>query len=152
MDAVFCPSPSRPCFFDRLSADGKREYLDLLHYISTERCSLSRTLDLIHCFCVRNTESDWKRSVVCGVCWLPSGQIASNYKQMSHFIGSSKSAFFGGLRAMGYSPTSHATRACRLCTRAREAGGPAAMVISKAAAARQADDWTHTVMGRTSHM
>jgi hypothetical protein len=62
----------------------------------------SELLGSIRSFCIRNREDDWKRCLVCGVCWLPSG-LAINNRQLSLLINKCKSSINGSLQKMGYS-------------------------------------------------
>jgi hypothetical protein len=63
--------------------------------------SLQDALDTIQEFCVRHTADDWKRSLVCGVCWI--GQdIAINTRQLRLLVDKCKSSINGALSQMGY--------------------------------------------------
>jgi hypothetical protein len=64
-------------------------------------------LELIREFCIRKSPSDWKRCHVCGVFFLPSGRIAFHFCDLRNLVGMSRSAWFGGLRRVGYSTPPH---------------------------------------------
>lgn len=61
----------------------------------------------IRCFCLRNDENDWKRCLVCGVCWLKEG-IATNTRTLKILLNKCKSSINGSLLKMGY--ITHHTR------------------------------------------
>jgi hypothetical protein len=97
-------------FYDLLSPDDKLKYGELRAILSSKlrRNRRGKRLDefaeilaSIHSFCVRQDGSDWQRSLVCGVCWLPNG-IAINNRQLSILIGKCKSSINGSLQKMGY--------------------------------------------------
>jgi hypothetical protein len=99
-----------PMFFSLLDADDQRRYLDMRsvlrnsekRYKRNKRIeSLQDALDMIQEFCVRHLPDDWKRSLVCGVCWLGS-DIAVNTRQLQLLINKCKSSINGALSKMGY--------------------------------------------------
>jgi len=53
-------------------------------------------------FALRGDSNDWKRCLVCGVCWLESG-IAINIKQLQCLIRKCKSSINTTMRKLGYS-------------------------------------------------
>jgi hypothetical protein len=104
-------SDFRPKFYDLLSTGDQDQYNELRSSLSSQMCrnrrgkrleSFSEILGSIRSFCIRNKEDDWKRCLVCGVCWLPSG-IAINNRQLSILIDKCKSSINGSLQKMGYS-------------------------------------------------
>lgn len=100
----------RPKFFDMLDSSDQERYNELRATLSSQMCrnrrgkrieTFAEMLSAIRRFCVRNDENDWKRCLVCGVCWLPSG-IAINNRQLSILIDKCKSSINGSLQKMGY--------------------------------------------------
>lgn len=104
-------SQAMPMFFDLLDDDDKEKYNELRKVISNSDKrykknkrieSLQEALDLIQKFCIRNDLDNWKRFLVCGVCWM--GQdIAINTRQLRLLIDKCKSSINGALSKMGYS-------------------------------------------------
>jgi hypothetical protein len=101
----------RPKYYDLLSPPDQMQYDDLRASLSSQMCrnrrgkrleGFSDMLSSIRTFCIRHTEDDWKRCLVCGVCWLPNG-IAINNRQLSILIDKCKSSINGSLQKMGYS-------------------------------------------------
>jgi hypothetical protein len=104
-------SDFRPKFYDLLSTVDQDQYNELRSSLSSQMCrnrrgkrleGFSEILGSIRSFCIRNKDDDWKRCLVCGVCWLPSG-IAVNNRQLSVLIDKCKSSINGSLQKMGYS-------------------------------------------------
>ena len=103
-------SKNTPTFFNLLDTDDQARYFELQHIISNSDKrykrnkrieSLQEALDMIHNFCIRNNADDWKRCLVCGVCWM--GQdIAINTRQLRLLIDKCKSSINGALSKMGY--------------------------------------------------
>lgn len=100
-----------PTFFDLLNDSDKEQYLELRNIISNSDKrykknkrieSLQESLDMIQKFCMKNDSDDWKRFLVCGVCWM--GQdIAINTRQLRLLVDKCKSSINGALSKMGYS-------------------------------------------------
>ena len=63
--------------------------------------TFSEALDKIKKFAVREDSDDWKRCLVCGICWLPEG-IAINTHQLRILIFKCKSSINGSLQKMGF--------------------------------------------------
>jgi hypothetical protein len=59
-------------------------------------------LDEIKQFCIHEDDRDSTRSMVCGVCWLPNGRIATNIQQLQVLLNKSKSAINGALAKLPY--------------------------------------------------
>jgi hypothetical protein len=57
---------------------------------------------LINSFCIRNTADDWRRCLVCGVCWLGPDEIAVNARRLQNLLARSKSSINGVLALMHY--------------------------------------------------
>jgi hypothetical protein len=100
-----------PNFFDILSDADKFGYNCLRNSISTVSGSrnmrnkrvqnFAETLDLIRRFCHKGDSDDWKRCIVCGVCWLFEG-IAINTRQLKILISKCKSSINGSFHKMGF--------------------------------------------------
>ena len=99
-----------PKHFEILSENDKNQYNTLRATLSSHLCrnrrgkrleTFSDMLNAIKVFCIRNDEDDWKRCLVCGVCWLPMG-LAINTRQLSMLIDKCKSSINGSLQKMGY--------------------------------------------------
>ena len=64
-------------------------------------------LDAIRRYAEQGNENDWKRSLVCGVCWMDQ-TIAINTRQLRLLISKCKSSINGSLQKLGFSTnTSH---------------------------------------------
>lgn len=64
--------------------------------------SFEDNLRKIRLFVERGDENDWKRYLVCGICWLDNG-IAINTRQLKLLLSKCKSSINGSLLKMGYS-------------------------------------------------
>lgn len=102
---------TQPKFYELLSKNDKILYNNMRSGLSSHACrnrrgkrleTFSEMLNAIKTYCVRNDEDDWKRCLVCGVCWLPNG-IAINTRHLSLLIDKCKSSINGSLQKMGYS-------------------------------------------------
>ena len=100
-----------PQFFDLLSEQDQSEYFKLRSTLSGPGTRNRRGkrlenfadgLDSIQKYAIRGDGNDWKRCLVCGVCWLNSG-IAINTRQLRLLIDKCKSSINGSLHRMGYS-------------------------------------------------
>lgn len=77
--------------------------------------TFSDALDKIKKFAIRNDSDDWKRCLVCGICWLPEG-IAINTHQLKILIFKCKSSINGSLQKMGYNVNLGRTEAANAMT------------------------------------
>lgn len=102
-----------PKYFNLLSAEDQKQYLELQSYLSSKECrnnrgrrltKFSEILNSIHQFCIKNDENDVLRCMVCGVCWLPPKGIAINIRQLHVLLDKCKSSINGSLQRMGYNP------------------------------------------------
>jgi hypothetical protein len=100
-----------PKYYDLLSIGDQEQYNALRATLSSQLCrnrrgqrleNFSEMLASIQAFCIRHDEDDWKRCVVCGVCWLAAG-IAVNNRQLSILLDKCKSSINGSLQKIGYS-------------------------------------------------
>jgi hypothetical protein len=108
------PAPGkdyRPKYFELLSPHDQEQYGELRSALSSQLCrnrrgkrveNFAEMMTSIRVFCIRHDEDDWKRCLVCGVYWLPSG-IAINNRQLSILLDKCKSSINGSLQKMGYS-------------------------------------------------
>ena len=99
-----------PPFFDILIQEDQQRYIELRASLSSEKRryqrfrrtdSFDEILSEIKHFCIRNDDDDWKRCLVCGVCW-PTGCIGINVRQLALLIDKSKSNINGVFAKMGY--------------------------------------------------
>ena len=103
-----------PNFFDILSASDKKEYFKLKNSFTSSSSrnrrgkrleTFAETLESIKSYAVREESDDWKRCLICGVCWLDNC-LAINIRQLTILINKCKSSINGSLHKMGYFPTS----------------------------------------------
>lgn len=101
---------TQPKFYDILNEDDRQRYCTLRTTLSSNLCrncrgkrleNFNEMLAAIKSFCMRGDDDDWKRCLVCGVCWLPVG-IAINNRQFSLLISKCKSSINGSLQRMGF--------------------------------------------------
>lgn len=52
-------------------------------------------------YCIHRDEDDWKRCLVCGICWIQNS-VAINTRQLGLLIDKCKSSINGSLQKMGY--------------------------------------------------
>jgi hypothetical protein len=99
-----------PMFFHLLDESDQARYTELRaqlrnsekRYKRNKRIEgLQDALDAIQAFAVRSQPDDWKRSLVCGVCWL-GPDIAINIRQLRLLVDKCKSSINGALSKMGY--------------------------------------------------
>jgi hypothetical protein len=105
------PEPS-PDYWDYLSDADKIDYSRLQRDFAGKigvakqvRNNRLGTFDgIIGCvrhFAERGDDNDWRRFLVCGVCWLDNG-IAVNTRQLRLLLSKCKSSINGSLQKMGY--------------------------------------------------
>jgi hypothetical protein len=109
-DPLLLPGPDDPMFFTLLDEEDRKKYRELQgilrhsekRYKRNKRLEgLQDALDAIQEFAIRRQPDDWKRSLVCGVCWI--GQdIAINIRQLKLLVNKCKSSINGALSKMGY--------------------------------------------------
>ena len=63
--------------------------------------TLEEMLSAIRVFAERGDENDWRRYLVCGICWLDNA-IAINTRQLRLLLSKCKSSINGSLQKMGY--------------------------------------------------
>jgi hypothetical protein len=101
-----------PRFFDLLSDSDKIEYRKLKESLNGGRNkrgkrleAFAEMLESVKKYAIRSDEDDWKRCMVCGVCWTGNG-LAINTRQLRLLIDKCKSSINGSLHRMGYNPAS----------------------------------------------
>ena len=99
-----------PKYYELLSKEDQAMYVSLRNGLSSHACrnrrgkrleTFSEMMNTIKQYCIRSSDSDWKRCLVCGVCWLPTG-IAVNTRHLSLLTDKCKSSINGSLQKMGY--------------------------------------------------
>lgn len=102
-----------PQYWNILSDSDKNGYISLrneINVLNTKRIFRDRTgtftkiLQLIQKYAERKDEDDWKRFLVCGICWVDNG-IAVNIRQLKILISKCKSSINGSLQKLGYLPS-----------------------------------------------
>ena len=97
-------------FLEILVEADQQRYIELRDSLSSEKNKYQRfhrtdafdsLLEQIKNFCIRGDDDDWKRCMVCGVCWPPNC-IGVNVKQLMLTTGKSKSNINGVFTKMGY--------------------------------------------------
>jgi hypothetical protein len=103
-------SESDPRSWELLSEADKAAYLKLKqdfneaglrHNRNTRLEQFDGILEAIRQFAERRDGDDWRRFLVCGVCWIENG-IAINTRQLRILLGKCKSSINGSLQKMGY--------------------------------------------------
>jgi hypothetical protein len=99
-----------PEYWDLLSDDDKITYIRLRREFATGNAKPVRNnrletfegiVDAIRAFAERGEDSDWRRFLVCGVCWMENA-IAINTRQLRLLVSKCKSSINGSLQKMGY--------------------------------------------------
>jgi hypothetical protein len=115
MDALVPPpllSPGLqvPSYWALLDDVDKVSYLAMRQALSSSACKHRRhhateinrdVLATIRSFVMRNNAEDWKRALVCGICWLP-GAIAINTRQLRQLLSKCKSSINSMFQSLGY--------------------------------------------------
>ncbi|EAY21700.1 hypothetical protein TVAG_237260 [Trichomonas vaginalis G3] len=104
------PSEKTPMFMSILSPEDKTAYEELQNVLAAPDHRYNRNkrivtfqdmLAQIKAFCIKGDVNDWKRYLVCGICWIGS-DIAINTRQLRILLGKSKSTINGAFSKMGY--------------------------------------------------
>lgn len=102
---------SLPKYIHLLSEADKIGYQFLRNKLSLSIAKIQRNkriesfadlIDSIKQYCIRGDANDWRRCLVCGICWL-GDSIAINTHQLKMLIFKCKSSINGSLHKMGYS-------------------------------------------------
>lgn len=105
---------AKPMFYEILEPYDQKLYEELQSTVGSSSNRYNRNkriatfqemLDHIRKYCERGDGDDWKRYLVCGVCWMGS-DIAINTRQLRVLIAKSKSSINGALAKMGYTTQS----------------------------------------------
>lgn len=100
-----------PNYWELISDDDKCAYIYLRKALAAPTCknrrnrsieTFSEIIDQIKSFVVRNDGDDWKRSLVCGICWLKGSSIAINTRQLRLIVAKCKSSINGSFQLLGY--------------------------------------------------
>jgi hypothetical protein len=101
---------SPPPYWHLLTEPDKVAYLKIRQALSSSACRHQRhhakdinkeILTTLQNFIVRNDGEDWKRAIVCGICWTGGG-IAINTRQLRLMIAKCKSSINAMLQSIGY--------------------------------------------------
>lgn len=118
------PTLQFPNYWNFLSDMDKYQYNCLRMSISSQYAKNTRNkrvenftelLEIIKRFCIRGNNEDWRRCLVCGVCWLNEG-IAINTRQLRLLIFKCKSSINGSLHKMGFTVNLGRTEAANALT------------------------------------
>ena len=100
-----------PRHFEQLSDSDKIDYKKLKESLNSGRNKRGKRLEAfadmlsaVKRYAVKGDDDDWKRCMVCGVCWIDNG-IAINTRQLRLLIDKCKSSINGSLHRMGYNPS-----------------------------------------------
>ena len=105
------PAQQLPEYWYVLSDFDKYQYAMLRAQLSAQATKNQRfkrvenfteTIEKIRMFCCRGQNDDWRRCLVCGICWLQEG-LAINTRQLRLLIFKCKSSINGSLQKMGFS-------------------------------------------------
>ena len=120
------PSTKVPLYWDLLSESDRVGYEALKAKFNEGGVRRNRghrvetfdtMLDAIRAYAERNDGNDWKRYLVCGVCWMDNA-IAINTRQLRLLVTKCKSSINGSLQKLGYvTNTSHTESGSLLFTR-----------------------------------
>lgn len=100
----------RPKFYAMLTTEDQQRYDELRRNLSSRAvrnrrgkrlATFTDIISTVKTFCVRGDADDWKRCLVCGICWLTHG-IGINNRQLSILLDKCKSSINGSLHKMGY--------------------------------------------------
>jgi hypothetical protein len=101
---------SLPQHWDLLSSEDQIRYTSLQQELSAPSrrnrrnrslATFGEVIGAIRQFVVRNDENDWKRAIVCGICWLDV-TIGVNTRQLRLLIAKCKSSINGSFQSLGF--------------------------------------------------
>jgi hypothetical protein len=104
------PTLELPLYWNLLTDLDRATYLSIRQAFSSSSCKHRRhhatdvnreILASLRAFVVRGDPDDWKRALVCGICWL-ADFIAINTRQLRLLIGKCKSSINSMLQNIGY--------------------------------------------------
>lgn len=105
-----------PLFWELLNDIDRDTYIRIRSAFASPVCKHRRNnstkingeiLNTVKSFVLRSDEDDWKRSLVCGICWMPD-MIAINTRQLRLLLSKCKSSINALFVGLGYTtiPTS----------------------------------------------
>jgi len=98
-------------YYDLLSSNDQQLYNDLKSKFSREeyRHNRNKSLDVflellqdIRDFCTRSNSDDWKRYLVCGICWIDNENMVVNVTQLKFLLSKSKTTINSLLQSFGF--------------------------------------------------
>jgi hypothetical protein len=115
MEVLLVPPPvsataQLPSYWTLLDDTDKIAYATMREALSSSACKHRRhhaaqinqdILSTIRNFVMRNDTDDWKRALVCGICWL-NGDIAINTRQLRLLLSKCKSSINSMFQTLGY--------------------------------------------------
>lgn len=93
------PEPDRPLYLSM-----QRRFELLCTRDNRQPASIEQMITEIHTFSHRRDNNDWRRFLVCGICWMDHA-IAVNIAQLRHLIKRCRSSINNSLIKMGYVTT-----------------------------------------------
>jgi hypothetical protein len=111
------PPGSVPLYWSLLSGADKLSYANMRTALSSSACKHRRhhsidinqdILSTLHTFIMRGDADDWKRALVCGICWL-QGAVAINTRQLRLLLSKCKSSINAMFQNIGYGTVSTTT-------------------------------------------
>lgn len=85
-----------------LNHSDRDAYNDLRLKLQSKPRPLADNLAKIRTFCQKRDGEEWKRYLVCGVCWLIDGELAINFRNLRILVNASKSTLNNELKKSGY--------------------------------------------------
>jgi hypothetical protein len=101
---------TKPNHWDLLSLEDQASYAALQQELSAPGRksrrhhsleNFSELLNTIKRFVIHNDGNDWKRGLVCGICWLDA-TVAVNTRQLRLLVSKSKSSINGSFQLLGF--------------------------------------------------
>ncbi|KAH0790628.1 potassium/sodium hyperpolarization-activated cyclic nucleotide-gated channel 1 [Histomonas meleagridis] len=102
----------KPMYFDLLSEEDRSAYVLLQAALSAPSCknrrnhcieTFKKIVTAIKAFVVQDDKDDWRRALVCGICWLNGDdEIAINTRQLRLLTSKCKSSINGSFQLIGY--------------------------------------------------
>jgi hypothetical protein len=99
-----------PLYWPLLSESDKLAYTGMRTALSSSACKHRRhhsteinqeILSTLHSFVMRGDADDWKRALVCGICWV-EGAVAINTRQLRLLLSKCKSSINAMFQNIGY--------------------------------------------------
>lgn len=108
-------NPELPLFWELLNEIDRDAYVRMRIALSSPACKHRRhhsveingeILNSVRNFVVRGDGDDWKRALVCGICWMPDA-VAVNTRQLRLLLSKCKSSINTLFQNLGYSTGQH---------------------------------------------